>query len=105
MPNFLSNYRSKGLSSTNRHLFRINELGGETRKTTNRGLKVKWNYYKVGQLKDSLTFLKEWKNIKKKKESKESKYFTVGSQDPSGRIQSYPHLVLQTLDLEAYVER
>lgn len=67
MPNFLSNCRSKGLSSTNRHLFRINELGGETRKTTNRGLKVNWNYYKVGQLKDSLTFLKEWKNIKKKK--------------------------------------
>lgn len=69
MPNFLSNYRSKGLSSTNRHLFRINELGGETRKTTNRGLKVNWNYYKVGQLKDSLTFLKEWKNIKKKKKN------------------------------------
>lgn len=67
MSNFLSNCRSKGLSSTNRHLFRINELGGETRKTTNRGLKVNWNYYKVGQLKDSLTFLKEWKNIKKKK--------------------------------------
>lgn len=102
MPNFLSNYRSKGLSSTNRHLFRINELGGETRKTTNRGLKVNWNYYKVGQLKDSLTFLKEWKNIKKKKRIKG---ITVGSQDPSGRIQSYPHLVLQTLDLEAYVER
>lgn len=67
MPNFLSNCRSKGLSSTNRHLFRINELGGEIRKTTNRGLKVNWNYYKVGQLKDSLTFLKERKNIKKKK--------------------------------------
>lgn len=45
------------------------------------------------------------KHLKKKKESKESKYFTVGSQDPSGRIQLYPHLVLQTLDLEAYVER
>lgn len=107
MPNFLSNCRSKGLSSTNRHLFRINELGGEIRKTTNRGLKVNWNYYKVGQLKDSLTFLKEWKNIKKKKRIKgiKAKYFTVGSQDPSGRIQSYPHLVLRTLDLEAYVER
>lgn len=77
MPNFLRNRRSKGLSSTNRHLFRINELGGEIRKTTNRGLKINWNYYKVGQLKDSLTFLKGWKNIKKKeKESKESKQST-----------------------------
>lgn len=77
MPNFLRNRRSKGLSSTNRHLFRINELGGEIRKTTNRGLKINWNYYKVGQLKDSLTFLKGWKNIKKKeRESKESKQST-----------------------------
>lgn len=92
MPNFLSNYRSKGLSSTNRHLFRINELGGETRKTTNRGLKVNWNYYKVGQLKDSLTFLKEWKNIKKKKRIKGIKVLHCGFSRPFGQNSVIPTL-------------